>query len=329
MNLEREKQLIKKPKFSIIIPVYNVENYLSFCLDSVVNQTMLDIEIICINDGSTDNSLEIIQKFAQKDNRIHIINKSNGGLSSARNAGLAIASGEYILFVDSDDMLCENACDVLYREILENKADIIIFGTDIFPQGNNSKERKWLENNLEVERKYYKNDSITALFAEKASKPFVWNECYRFEILKNNDITFDEEVSYGEDMIFLFEIFPKAYNISYIPNKLYKYRFSREGSLMARGREYKEWRIKAHLIIVEKIFDYWDRNGFIECNESALYKWSVSFLGYDIMDNTVDKSTRRIVYNKLLEIIDKYGLYNSKKDTETRRIERNLKNCKL
>jgi glycosyltransferase involved in cell wall biosynthesis len=93
------------PKVSIVIPVYNVEKYLRQCLDSVVNQTLKDIEIICVNDGSTDNSLQILEEYANKDDRIKIINKDNGGLSSARNAGLEIATGVYIGFVDSDDYI--------------------------------------------------------------------------------------------------------------------------------------------------------------------------------------------------------------------------------
>lgn len=91
------------PKVSIIVPVYNVENYLRKCLDSLINQTLKNIEIICINDGSTDNSLSILEEYASKDERIIVINQENAGVSSARNRGLEIATGEYIAFVDADD----------------------------------------------------------------------------------------------------------------------------------------------------------------------------------------------------------------------------------
>ena len=93
------------PKISVIVPVYNVEKYLARCLDSIINQTLADIEIICINDGSTDNSLEILNDYAKKDSRIKIIDQTNAGLSCARNAGMQIAQGEYIGFVDSDDWI--------------------------------------------------------------------------------------------------------------------------------------------------------------------------------------------------------------------------------
>lgn len=105
----------KKPKISVIVPVYNTEKYLDECLNSVENQTLKDIEIICVNDGSTDKSLEILNNHAGKDSRIKVISQENGGVSSARNAGIESSSGSYILFIDSDDFietyLCKNVYD--------------------------------------------------------------------------------------------------------------------------------------------------------------------------------------------------------------------------
>lgn len=117
-------------QISIIIPVYNVESYLSKCLDSVLCQTYKNIEIICINDGSTDNSLDILNEYALKDNRIKIINQKNSGVSSARNSGLEIAKGDFIRFLDSDDYLPSNACSELINAALINDADIVIANTE-------------------------------------------------------------------------------------------------------------------------------------------------------------------------------------------------------
>ena len=112
------------PKVSVIIPVYNVEQYLRECLDSVVNQTLKDIEIICVNDGSTDNSLVILEEYAAKDERIKIVNKENGGLSSARNCAIPLARGEYIGFVDSDDWIDLDFYEKLYNTAKKYKAEI-------------------------------------------------------------------------------------------------------------------------------------------------------------------------------------------------------------
>ena len=115
-------------KISVIIPVYNVEKYLSECLDSIVNQTLKEIEIICVNDGSTDNSLSILKEYAFKDNRIKIINKENEGQGYARKVGLDSATGKYILFCDSDDYYAElTAFEKLYNCAEDKETDLVTF----------------------------------------------------------------------------------------------------------------------------------------------------------------------------------------------------------
>ena len=104
-----------QPKISVIIPVYNVEKYLRECLDSIVNQTFKDIEIICVDDGSTDKSLEILREYEQKDKRIIVISQPNKGVSTARNIGMQQATGKYMMFVDSDDYITQNACELIYN----------------------------------------------------------------------------------------------------------------------------------------------------------------------------------------------------------------------
>ena len=111
---------------SVVIPVYNVEKYLSKCLESIINQTYKNIEIICVNDGSEDNCSKILSEYKKRDNRIKIINKENGGLSSARNAGIDISTGKYITFIDSDDYIDEDCIEFLYKEIIENNADLSV-----------------------------------------------------------------------------------------------------------------------------------------------------------------------------------------------------------
>jgi len=125
-------------KVSIIVPVYNVELYLEECLYSIINQTFEDIEIILINDGSTDHSLEIMEKFAKKDNRIKIISQKNKGVSEARNAGILIASGDYILFVDSDDVILTNTIEILYNKIIQTGSDLLL-GNVLYYYPNGSK----------------------------------------------------------------------------------------------------------------------------------------------------------------------------------------------
>ena len=118
------------PAISVIIPIYNVEKYLRRCLDSVKNQTFPDWEAICVNDGSPDNSAEILEEYAKKDARFKIVNKENGGLSDARNAGMAVASGKYILYLDSDDFIHPQTMEIVYSLALRDGSDIVSFTYD-------------------------------------------------------------------------------------------------------------------------------------------------------------------------------------------------------
>ena len=123
-------------KVSVIIPVYNTEKYLKSCLDSVINQTLSDIEIICINDGSTDNSLDILEEYANKDDRIKIINQKNQGVSEARNNGIKLAKSDYFILLDSDDSIENTICEKSYNAIVKNNADINIIGFNIYNNNN-------------------------------------------------------------------------------------------------------------------------------------------------------------------------------------------------
>lgn len=125
-----------KPKISIVIPVYNVEKYLKQCLDSAVNQTLLEIEIICVDDGSTDNSGSILDEYAQKDTRIKVIHKENAGYGKAMNDGLAKATGEYFAVLESDDFIVKDAYEIFYREAKLHDADIV--RSDYFDYSTNS-----------------------------------------------------------------------------------------------------------------------------------------------------------------------------------------------
>ena len=119
-----------KPKISVIIPIYNVEKYLRRCLDSMLSQTFTDWQAICVNDGSPDNCGEILSEYAGRDGRFKIVNKENGGLSDARNAGMRVADGDFILFLDSDDFIHPQTLEIAHKYIVQNNADVFLFGYD-------------------------------------------------------------------------------------------------------------------------------------------------------------------------------------------------------
>ena len=127
---------MKKPEISVVVPVYNVEKYLKQCLDSILVQTFSNIEIICVNDGSTDNSRKILEEYKKRDFRIKIVDKKNGGLSSARNAGMKVATGEFYSFIDSDDWIDKTMLEKLYENITALNTDISICAVHQFDETN-------------------------------------------------------------------------------------------------------------------------------------------------------------------------------------------------
>ena len=203
------------PKVAVIIPVYNVEKYLPQCLDSVISQTLQDIEIICVNDGSTDNCGKILQEYAAKDKRITVIEQENKGLSSARNAGFAKSTAEYVSFIDSDDFVHPQFLEVLYKAISQTKCEISgcdfkkIYDNEIPEQSNN------------IVKIY---PALDALLNRKNFIHYnVWNKLYRRDVIK--DISFAEGIFY-EDWVFNICVFARIEAFAWINSPLYGYRMS-------------------------------------------------------------------------------------------------------
>ena len=219
-------------KVSVIIPVYNTEKYLKKCLNSIINQTLKDIEIIIVNDGSTDNSLNICNEFVKKDERIKLINKENEGLSAARNTGLKLATGEYIGFVDSDDWLSLDFYEKLYENASQNDADIA-YG-DIVRKSN--KIHKLRRNLTEIA---VFTDNLDKIYNIKnLSLGCVWDKIYRKSLLDNNNLEFEKGVYY-EDGRFLVQAIYYANKIVSVPN-IYYYYFINPKSIVKSQRTQKK-----------------------------------------------------------------------------------------
>lgn len=271
----------KWPKISIIIPIYNVEDYLSRCLDSVIQQTLLDIEIIGVNDGSKDKSLDILKHYASMDSRIKVIDKANGGVASARNAGLAEATGERIMFLDPDDYLESCACERVYEEHLNYGADIIVFGSSPFPEI--PEPDPWIRWNLASRDRYYETFDPEALFNEPGGNPFIWNKSFRRAFLVEKGLRFDEDVLFGEDITFVFKSMPQAGSIQFISQILHFYQCYRPGSLMNQYDKELEYRIERHVVNARDITDFWARKGYLKKWRVPFCKWYFTFTASDIV----------------------------------------------
>lgn len=241
-------------KVSVILPIYNQEKYLEKALNCLQNQTLKEVEFICVNDGSEDKSLEILSQYAQKDKRIKVLNQNNQGAGPARNNGLKLAKGEYIAFLDPDDWIEKDALDVLYKHAKEQDSDMLVF--------NFNKERENGEIisqfNLKKRLQKYYDIKENGSFNWRDIKPKVfggmypvaWNKFYKRDFIRNNKLHFTN-CSLAEDNVFVFGATLNAKKIGYLEKPLYHY-IIHEGSAI-RSKSDKNFALFKSIDSVKKL----------------------------------------------------------------------------
>lgn len=236
-NTEKNEKLV-----SIIIPVYNAEKYLGYCLNSVTSQTYRNLEIILINDGSSDRSLEICENYAAIDERISVISIKNGGVSNARNMGLDSASGQYIQFVDSDDVIRRDMVENLVRLMETYETDVAVCGFEMVTLGNSASERECTVFTSSI----MGSECVLTqdMFFEKMAF-ILWrttylesscNKIFRREIIEENRLRFPQEISLGEDFCFNMEYFEHIRGITFTNVRYYYYLQVKQEALTKRYR---------------------------------------------------------------------------------------------
>ncbi len=262
--------MTKKFKISVIIPVYNVEKYLRRCLDSLVNQTISDIEIICVNDGSTDKSLEILEEYAKKDKRIKIINQENQKQGAARNRGLEIAQGEFISFVDSDDWVDLDYFEKMYNAVISSNANIAVSSTK-----RNYKRKTKDHSKIKTNEVYYETNKILSAIQNNL---VVWGKIFNFEIIKN--LRFEEGVFY-EDAPYAIRAIHLAKSVVTVPDTTYHY-FSNPTSTIKQklSTKNKNDKISTNLDLI----NYCEKNNIDTGNWEVLkerhFLWGVKHYKY-------------------------------------------------
>lgn len=286
---------------SVIVPIYNVKQYLSKCLDSIINQTYKNLEIICINDGSTDGSEIILNTYALEDNRIKVINQKNQGLSFARNIGMKYASGQYISFVDSDDYLdCE--CYSLCIPLFNLDIDVVSFSAKVVVEKDFVK--------LKTDDYYYqvhqmKTVKVTPkiLLGENVS---AWNKIYKTEIIKKNNLLFPNGFHF-EDAEFYWKYMSFVKKSYFLPIPLYNYT-RRPGSIMSSTFSGSDKAID-HLKIMDHIFAFWFQNkefeNFIVLVGSELFE---QYFWFSYRHSSL--SMKKNIIKLAESIVDKYSLKN-------------------
>ena len=242
------------PKVSIIVPIYNVQRYINECLNNLINQTLKEIEIILINDGSTDNTFNRLKSYLE-DKKIIFIEQAHQGVANARNTGLEFVMGEYIAFVDSDDYIEENMLEITYNLAKKDNIDIIEFKHTIFQR---KRREKPIENNQTEIGIIYNIKNIW-----QNVRVELWNKLYKSEIIKKNKIKFLPEI-YGEDLCFNLMLFPRINLVKKLNSTFYHYR-RRKGQITLNLKNNEKWEKMKNILYI--IPEYWRKNNLIKGNE--------------------------------------------------------------
>lgn len=226
-----------KPLISVIIPIYNSEKYFDRCLESILNQTYQNMQILLINDGSSDNSAILCDTVAMKDKRIKVIHQINKGVSSARNRGLDVAEGEYITFIDSDDWIDRDAIECLYKNLIKNDSDLSIYSFTKDYDNGKRYSNDFTGNIINMN----KIQGIKFVFNDDRCQGFVCNKLYKSKIIncKENKIRFNEEITVLEDLYFNIQYINNCNNLTYLDSAKYHYYISGDSTMFSPFNEKK------------------------------------------------------------------------------------------
>lgn len=280
--------MMKSPKISISIPIYNVAQYLRKCLETIINQTLKDIEIILVDDGSTDSSGQICDEYAKKDSRIIVIHKENGGLASARQAAIDIAKGSFFCACDADDWAELDMYEQLYNKAVETGADIVMCDYYIeYEDGRTiSKHFKGFNDN----EKLYVGDALKGKVP-----PMFWNKIYKREIFQKNNIYWEQGIDLGEDFLISLKIFQSPKTISHVQTPLYHYRRLINSSSYTNNVSFKTF--KQNVFIRNWIKENIDNNKY---QERIFQLWiNSAYTGLRVKDKMDISYYRKIVMKNL------------------------------
>ena len=286
----RESQ---SPKVSVIIPVYNTEKYLRRCLDSVVNQTLRDIEIICVDDGSTDSSPDILREYEKKDSRIKILTQPNINAGAARNNGLARAAGEYLSFLDADDFFEPNMLEAAWSKAKEQGAEIVVFRSDVFDMDSDSfiSQRYTIRESLLPEHRPFAGTEINKDFF-KAFVGWAWDKLFLRAYISENNLRFQEQRT-TNDLFFTFMALAKAKRITVLGDVLAHHRTHVKTSLEATRTNSWDCFYKALLALREGL----ESSGLYERFERDYINYCVHFSLWNL--NTLREPTRKKLFERL------------------------------
>jgi glycosyltransferase involved in cell wall biosynthesis len=287
-----------RPLVSIVVPMYKCEPYLKKCLDSLINQTLREIEIVCVNDGSPDNSAKIVQEYQKNDNRIVLINQKNKGLAQTRNVGIKKVHAPYVMFCDSDDFYDLDMCEKMYHAINDNDVDIACCGTKVIYEAG-EKIKKGEDRYLAIKFNGKKSISHEILLGTDVSS---WNKIFKMDKIKKYHLSFPKGLIY-EDAAFFFGYTVLSKNIYYLSEKLHNY-LRHSGSIMSASYK-KNDRVIDNLKIRIAVYHFLKK-------KHLFLKWKKTFLyfflgGINFCKDNLPENQRHRIYEIAWPIMKKFS----------------------
>lgn len=284
---------MEKIKVSVIIPIYNAESYLRQCMDAVVAQTLKEIEIICVNDGSTDHSEEILREYEEKDARVHVIIQKNGGAGAARNAGLKVAKGQYLSFLDADDFFEPDMLEVAYQKAEESKAQIVVFGSDQYREDLDCFQSvSWTirKHALPPYRPMNQRNLTDNVF--KVFVGWAWDKLFDREFVIKYGLNFQEQRT-SNDLLFVFTAIVLADNIE-VEDKILIHQRRNNPNSLSNTRE-KSWDCfyRALLALRENL----EKFGLYQELEQDFINYALHFSLWNL--ETIQGEKKKVLYQKL------------------------------
>ena len=289
-------------KISIVIPAYNVERHVRRCLTSVLVQAHRDVECICVDDGSSDRTRAVLEVAANTDDRVTVLSQSNAGVSAARNAGLAVATGEVVLFVDADDQLLPGALDVIAQVFCDQRPDCAVFGLVIDPP---EAAPLTLSHRLAPRDVVYELFHPDLIFREH-THPYAFRVAFSRSFLLAHQLLFDERLTLGEDEAFLMIAYRLSSKTVLSSRRIYSYRMDDQSASHRDNRsdEVLPQKLEKHLMLVSAILGGWKSRELDGSCDVQIVIWALDLLMLDVSRLEADKQARYL--ERLLEILDGY-----------------------
>ena len=288
----------KEILFSIIIPIYNGEKYIKECLNSIIDQTFNNYEVIVVDDGSSDNSYLICKQISKLNSKIRIYKQENKGVSSARNYGLLHSNGEYIIFIDADDYIEENTLEVLFKNLKEiNNNEMLVFGF----------KHKYKNCEIPFETQSFEIDSSNSFLEEqyltnKYIGGALWNKVFVKKIITDNNLKFDSDIHYSEDLQFILKYSKYLNKIKYIGQQLYCYRIRKNSANYSFVSKKNASVLKLYLMLIDQYKNNKKMVNILEYGYIKNYQLLKNIANKEDIDNELINREKEIINNNLINI---------------------------